>query len=164
MHLLCARRLLPPRRQVQVLDQKHQLLESSPSFSARRLRKLAADLCKTMLLQFAIIACVADALQRPRVIIAPAQFGVPKDYVGLKAQLLARGHPRMSTAHHPTPRRPGRSSTHRTKPAWTASSRRTAGTCSSPIHSHSASAGACLWIWRGGGGWLRHSSPVCAWL
>ena len=44
-----------------------------------------------MLLQLAILASV-DALQRPRVIIAPAQFGVPKDYDDLSALLRQRGH------------------------------------------------------------------------
>ena len=46
-----------------------------------------------MLLLLPILACVAvDALQRPRVIIAPAQFGVPKDYDDLSALLRERGH------------------------------------------------------------------------
>ena len=40
--------------------------------------------------QFCIVA--VDALQRPRVIIAPAQFGVPKDYDDLSALLRQRGH------------------------------------------------------------------------
>ena len=44
-----------------------------------------------MLLQLAILACV-DALRRPRVIIAPAQFGVPKDYDDLSELLRQRGH------------------------------------------------------------------------
>ena len=38
------------------------------------------------------LACATKALQRPRVIIAPAQFGVPKDYDDLSALLRQRGH------------------------------------------------------------------------
>ena len=37
------------------------------------------------------LACATKALQRPRVIIAPAQFGVPKDYDDLSALLRQRG-------------------------------------------------------------------------
>ena len=38
------------------------------------------------------LACATKALQRPRVIIVPAQFGVPKDYDDLSALLRQRGH------------------------------------------------------------------------
>ena len=38
------------------------------------------------------LACATKALQRPRVIIAPAQFGVPKDYDELSELLRQRGH------------------------------------------------------------------------
>ena len=38
------------------------------------------------------LACATKALQRPRVIIAPAQFGVPKDYDDLSELLRQRGH------------------------------------------------------------------------
>ena len=34
------------------------------------------------------LACATKALQRPRVIIAPAQFGVPKDYDDLSLSLI----------------------------------------------------------------------------
>ena len=39
-----------------------------------------------------------EALRLPSVVIAPAQFGVPKDYDLLKEALLARGHPKVEVA------------------------------------------------------------------
>ena len=42
---------------------------------------------------FLVLATAVALRPLPPVVIAPAQFGVPKDYDDLKAQLLARGHP-----------------------------------------------------------------------
>lgn len=46
----------------------------------------------------AILLNSATALTRPRVIIAPAQFGTPKDYHKLVSDLLQRGHPSVRVA------------------------------------------------------------------
>mmetsp|Transcript_14608 Transcript_14608/g.43630 ORF Transcript_14608/g.43630 Transcript_14608/m.43630 type:complete len:287 (+) Transcript_14608:174-1034(+) len=43
-------------------------------------------------------AAALTGLNKPRVVIAPAQFGVPKDYDDIKKLLLARGHPRVDAA------------------------------------------------------------------
>lgn len=48
-----------------------------------------------------VLARVASGLiarVKPHVIIAPAQFGVPKDYDALTRELLARGHPKVTVA------------------------------------------------------------------
>jgi len=43
-------------------------------------------------------AAALTGLNKPRIVIAPAQFGVPKDYDDIKKLLLARGHPRVDAA------------------------------------------------------------------
>jgi len=47
---------------------------------------------------FLVLATAVALRPLPPVVIAPAQFGVPKDYDDLKAQLLARGHPSVTVA------------------------------------------------------------------
>ena len=44
-----------------------------------------------------VLSTSSNALM-PSVVIAPAQFGVPKDYDGVKKQLLERGHPKVEVA------------------------------------------------------------------